>query len=152
MSRKNIRKKPVKVLYYVIQVFLMLLIISGSLVIGYFYRDNLKPERNLEYEFPYSLAEMVARHHEYNLTSYNCVQYSNDLVSSLKSAGYESALVVGNVKTNETDYGHAWTCLFIEPQTGGPILTSKNYNPEYFVWNHKFYNLDENQAGASNEL
>ena len=63
---------------------------------------------------PYEkIIKEFAATHTYNITEYNCVNYSNDLVQVLTDAGYNASTKIVNNRTHMIIQLH----LDIEPQT-----------------------------------
>ena len=75
-----------------------------------------------------TLSQRFAQEHTYNLTNYNCQNYTNDLYKLSKELGFKTEKVVGCTE-DENKSCHAWLKLVIdfEPQSG----TFKDYSKEY---------------------
>jgi len=54
---------------------------------------------------------------------YQCVDFSKDLQKMLRENSIESEIVRGTRNNN----GHAWSCIWVEPQTGQFITTAEGY-------------------------
>ena len=86
----------------------LIMVITAFLCIGFlivFSNLNDSPYERIIKEF--------AATHTYNITEYNCVNYSNDLVQVLTDAGYNASTKIVNNRTHMIIQLH----LDIEPQT-----------------------------------
>ena len=63
--------------------------------------------------------ERFAETHEYNITTYNCINYSRDLYKTLKHLGYNSKPIIVENGT------HIRLSLELEPQDGKFVLNLK---------------------------
>jgi hypothetical protein len=74
------------------------------------------------------LGERFARNHKYNLSYFNCVNYTDDYVRIASELGFNVKKVEGCKESNVTDC-HAWieTTIDYEPQTGSYQDYSKLY-------------------------
>jgi hypothetical protein len=110
-------KKPKKLVF---QNTIFILIIAALIVIILILYNNL---RNLEKKSEIILlSEKFAKSHTYNLTNYNCVNYTTDYLKFLQGTGY---VVIRTHIYNDSPIGHQVACLVIEPQTGYFL---KDYN------------------------
>jgi hypothetical protein len=64
---------------------------------------------------------------EYVKDKYNCLNFSNDLVSKLKKAGYESEVVIGDTPEGR----HAWVAVWVEPITGQVVQVDDYYKKDF---------------------
>ena len=121
----------------VLTIFSICLIISGSLTLGYLISEAKPKESDL-----LSIARHIANANEYDREDYNCVNFSQDLVSTLEDYGYDAKVVTGwkadnkyckvgeseylkgiplsSVKDNDCLGAHAWVevIISIEAVTG----------------------------------
>lgn len=80
------------------------------------------------------LAQRFALNHEYNLTGYNCVNYTNDLARIMDELGFSYQKVVGcEDGDGNTSKCHEWLRLMVdfEPQTGKFTDYSSEYPDQY---------------------
>jgi len=89
--------------------------------------DRIPPLYDGEIEEWLVVAGRFAKYHEYNRTSYNCVNYSTDLKAIADSLGFRTKIVRGYVDGNDT--GHEWLKLEVdfEPQHGTFVDYSLDY-------------------------
>lgn len=66
--------------------------------------------------------------HEYNVTTYNCVNYSEDLSFILENLGYETSQERRIPTENDTYHRRMNLILEIEPQTAEIIVNRKQKN------------------------
>ena len=67
-----------------------------------------------------SILSDFANVHSYNLTSYNCLNYSTDLSFVLNSLGYSSKVIIFSTN-GDGSHGHAIVridSIYVEPQSG----------------------------------
>lgn len=92
-----------------------------------------KTESMTEYDFIEQLQVKFAENHEYNISNYNCVNYSSDFMQVGKHLGYDIE-VIGGTENETSEFGHVWNSLSIEiePQNKGKVgYFLKDYYQEY---------------------
>jgi hypothetical protein len=67
-------------------------------------------------DFVTEMNRRFAEAHNYT-DDYQCLNYSEDYQIMAESLGFRSDIVVGTYD-NKSKQGHAWNCLYLEPQTG----------------------------------
>jgi hypothetical protein len=77
------------------------------------------------------VAQRFAKEHTYNVTAYNCVNYTEDLKAITDELGFKTKKVIGcrNETVNNTQSCHEWLKIELdfEPQTAKFVDFSKEY-------------------------
>ena len=100
-----------------LEIGIFIIILVGGVLIGFMLQSNQINQNNLYEE----IIKRFADTHTYNLTSYNCVNYSQDLSFILNSLGYNSSTIIVNNGTHMRIILN----LEIEPQTAEIILKNE---------------------------
>lgn len=83
------------------------------------------------------IAREVANSHEYKLNSYDCTDFSSELVKRLKEKGYKAQCTGGYYNLHGERFGHTWVSLWIENQRV-EIESTKGY----FIDENEFKNYE----------
>jgi len=82
------------------------------------------------------VAQRFANYHTYNVTEYNCKNYTADLKAIADQLGFNTTIIEGFPTENMTaEPGHRWLRLHVdfEPQSG----TFKDYSKVYPYYNYE---------------
>lgn len=79
--------------------------------------------------------EISLRH--YDMETYNCQNFSKELIKKLAEEGYEAYYIEGEVFSPEDNkfHGHAFVklCVFVEA-TSGEILKPEDFEKNYIIY------------------